>query len=793
MIRHYIKMAFRNLLRYKMQSIVSIVGIALGFTAFILGGYWRYWEHHFDTFHPDWKHTYALTTSGLYQSASGEDVEINQLLEEAQKAFAFFPEIEQFCQVEHISWQSDNKEVRWMGLRIDSAFFDFFRCRLLNGTYQGDAFNGESVILTRKTARASFGNIDCVGELFRVNSETAFTVVAVMEDYPMNTELKFDYLQLGTARNNSSKRQTTYARVCPNADLRQLSEKIEAYRIEQEKCDYERYANCSFRLRSLPEVHFRCSAGLKVRFRNIDMLAAAGILAFISALMNLLVLFIGKQQKKVRQTDTFVTLGASVRSLTGKHLLELAVPLLLAFLLALACIEIVFPYYQQYTQLANYGYHSSMVNIISQREVLIASGKLYLGASGLFLLISLFPILSLLGSKRRRVSVLLRNGLILGQIFTGAFFLVISLGLYSQYRFMEKTDKGITVDHIWQVDLGFGAVYSKDCRPFGEALRNSPYIEEVTAMSHLILAPHGDYYGSFVSSLPIEGRGEPFDYEDNCMAVQQNFLSFFGLQMVEGEWITNQGTYDYVINQTGARMLGIENIAGRRMVIDQEVPEVFRVSGVMKDYYYCPLQFPINKTFFVVLREPEEDQFYIRNRYYYIKVLPANREKALEYVRSLYLDYDKAEVESSRQIIYLPDLQEEFTRPERTLFSIFTVLGIICILISTFGIYSLVSLSAEQRQKEIAIRKVNGALYKDLLSLFLKEYLLLVALANGIALPMGYLIVSRWLESYAYHVSLSGWLFMGVFLVTCGVVIASVAHRVRYAVRVNPAEIIKSE
>ena len=132
-------------------------------------------------------------------------------------------------------------------------------------------------------------------------------------------------------------------------------------------------------------------------------------------------------------------------------------------------------------------------------------------------------------------------------------------------------------------------------------------------------------------------------------------------------------------------------------------------------------------------------------------------------------------------------------RTKKVIFTIFSVLSLVCILISTFGIYSLVSLATEQRRKEIAIRKVNGATFCHILQLFFREYFLLVALGNAFALPVGYLVTKRWFETYANHTTLPVWLFLLVFLITSGIVLLSIFRQVKRAAATNPAEIIKTE
>lgn len=218
-----------------------------------------------------------------------------------------------------------------------------------------------------------------------------------------------------------------------------------------------------------------------------------------------------------------------------------------------------------------------------------------------------------------------------------------------------------------------------------------------------------------------------------------------------------------------------------------------RISGILRDFYYCPMQYPLSKVFFMYQNNADAARGYHGFRYFYIKVHPDNEKQALQYARRIYSQYSKKEISEDMQIIQLSTLMELFNRPEKTMFRIFLLLAVLCILISSFGVFFLVSLSTEQRKKEIAIRKVNGAQFSDILYLFLKEYLWLTLVSNAIALPLGYLFIKRWLETYAYHTDIHGWLFVCVFLFTCIIVILSVMRQVVVAAKINPAESVKSE
>ena len=148
MIQHYFKIACRNLLKHKVQNILSIVGLSIGFTAFLLGGYWHHWEYHFDSFHPQSSRTYALTTTGIFKTADGSVGELNQIHQMVEKDLVTFPEIAKVCHVSEVKYEFEKDTKSWIGMKIDSTFFDIFQCKLIEGSYYKVPFNVNHVILT---------------------------------------------------------------------------------------------------------------------------------------------------------------------------------------------------------------------------------------------------------------------------------------------------------------------------------------------------------------------------------------------------------------------------------------------------------------------------------------------------------------------------------------------------------------------------------------------------------------------------------------------------------------------
>jgi len=169
MLFHYLKIAFRGLFRYKWQNIVCIAGLTIGFSAFVLGGYWWYWENHFDDFHPNARYTYGITTTGIGKVSDGSPMELDQLhRDDANWMLENIPEIEKYCSTNRsrLSYIKNGKEVNVIGLSVDSTFFSMFYSEFIDGSYKNVPYDDSCIVLTERAAMKHFGKTDCTGELF---------------------------------------------------------------------------------------------------------------------------------------------------------------------------------------------------------------------------------------------------------------------------------------------------------------------------------------------------------------------------------------------------------------------------------------------------------------------------------------------------------------------------------------------------------------------------------------------------------------------------------------------------
>lgn len=811
MIIHELKVAWRSLLKYRWQSVMSITGLVIGFVAFIFGGYWWDWENHFDTFHPDSDRLYAIVTYGMVENADGSQAGLNQLHKDDAAWFMNnMPEIQKMCSVSEYYFETEeNGNKRYFSAYgVDTVFFQLFYQRFLDGGYKGLAPDGQSVILTRSMAMQFFGTIRCTGKKIHLGKdergrEEIFNVGGVIDDYPANSEFSFDLLLYKTPEFNRRHRAATYVLLDKHADIGKVRQKIAGHKsVSVDPYGIDEPSLWKFSLCSLPEMHRTCHPQLGNRFRNIRILAVAGLLAFVSALMNHLVLFTERRQKRDREYITRVSLGSSPGKMVRKMYIELLLPLLIALGIALCLAELLFPFYQEYTAIYPVEERGGLVVRMDRTGLLSGMIEYMVISCILFGVVSFLPVRFILCRQNKRMinseyalftPLLFRRFLIAGQIFIGTLFMVSASGMYKQLYFLTHADLGIDIRNVVQIAMGYSTSDVIDKERLRTELLNSPFAEEVTMTNDPVLSSHGIYYGNKVGYLAIGDRdpkrlraeGE----EDYLFSVEENFFDFFRLRLKAGTFISAENPYDYVVNETGFHELGFPDLLEQRIGTSRDGRQS-KVSGIIKDYHYAPLQYPVRKVFFEVERGKQPWSVF---HYVYVRYKEGRREQMLAHIQSVMKKYDREEVKKEQKLIELSTVIDEFNRPERDIFTLFMILAALCVLISSFGIYSLVSLSAEQRKKEIAIRKVNGATFSDMFFMFLKEYLYLAVVGIGAALGVGFVFVQRWLETYASHTGISVMLFIMVVLIVGGIVWGAVALQVKKAVGVNPAEALGSE
>ncbi len=779
MIKHYFKVAWRNLLRYRTQSIISIVGLAVGFACFALATLWIRYEMTYDSFHPDADRIYQLSQEDGISTPGSTSFPVSLAAELKQQ----FPEIETVCtfgeQYYNLSKLNDSDLSvsgdayrLHVGLNVDSSFLEMFDIRLLEGSWDF-LHDAGHIALTKEVAAAYFGSDSPLGKDFNLGSDenpTLKTVTAVFSGWGNHSNFPFKVLNMRDGGANANLYSLVWVKLKRETDVALFKEKLYTFQTAPDKWGNR---DTHFRITPIQEIRYELySWKLAVEFQYLLLFCIAGVLVIVCALFNYLSLFVNRLRMRVREMALRKVCGSSNRRLFVLLSTEFALVLLLACALGMAIIELVLPLFQRFTGVGG--------NIYG--ESLLYFAGLMLVAMLIFLLLVYYFNRQLLqralkgAADRQRQSFFYRFSLVL-QLAIGVLFIFGISILMKQMNHLRHADIGMERDHIIVLqtyDAGHVSVMA-------ETLRQMPMLTEVVEGTIALFPPP---YTTYMKIDDWEGKlptDEPIQIEE--VPVGEVLTKFYKLRLLQGELFPDSADNfnKVLINETAAKEFGWAEPVGKK------IWGYKTVIGVIKDFHKTSPTTRVNPILVT------SGKLYQRNGMAH-NILLKYGDCPWEIVRdSIHSRFEKVIPDAGYYLNNVEEEYEKYLQSESILLKLLSIVAVVCVLISAFGIYSFVTLTCERRRKEIAIRKVNGARVRDILYIFLKEYTVLLLLASVIAFSVGYAVMKRWLESYVEQTAISWWVYGVVFAGIACVVLLSIWTRVWKAANQNPAEVIKSE
>ena len=363
----------------------------------------------------------------------------------------------------------------------------------------------------------------------------------------------------------------------------------------------------------------------------------------------------------------------------------------------------------------------------------------------------------------RKTILLIQLIISLGLIFCSAVFI-------KQIYFLQHTNLGIDRRNI--------AAVSAEGFPLPPLYANE--IKKIPGIIDALPITRNDFLRDMsigTQTTDYEKDGKPGTYTYSVIIADEHFFDFFGVEIIDGKGFLNDTTTNSVYNETAAKELGEEVLS--RAKLNKEV-------GVARDFYLTPT----TKAKPVCIYYEWRNDFFKAIAYKYEEGKHQQTQDAI--TQWLYKEFPN-QGKFGVNFTYMEDVFNEYFKSERTLLKLLSIMTGACVLIAIFGVYSLTSLNCHQRRKEIALRKINGAEVLDIMNIFFKESLILLAIAALFAFPAGYFIMERWLQNYVKQTSIDVWLFVSIFLILFIVIIFSTVSVIWKAARQNPAEVVKNE
>lgn len=768
MFKHYLLVGFRMLVRYKKQTFFIVCGLAVGFVCFALSALWIHYEMSYDSFHSKSDRIYRLLY-GRFDILPG-------MLSEYMKAT--FPEVENAsCVTSGLRFFEEGVDAGSNYIRVDSAFFDMFDVEILSGQVKA-LFDGEnSVLLTDDfIERRGVKGASSVRLFAGSSNEKQYHIRASVKSWGEHTTIPFDFIFPGNQKSWERQEGHIYLLLREGTDVEAFKKKIKQLDLTEQSYWLGSMQE-TFEIFDLDKLHYHPLIGDrgKLKFNQIVLFAIASIFVILSLLFNYLSLFVSRIQLKRRDLALRVVNGASNKELFLQLSVEFILVMLLAILVGMLLIEWLMPHFMAFAQIRE-----------TARSIY---GELlwYVGALFCFSwLLSLYPIYFFkkdtlqesLQQSNVRARNLFRRGALFFQFVVGIIFLFCTFVFVKQINFLQRVDLGFDRTRGMGVyQIGYPAYDFKEDFPQIEKI---PEVESLTGSYHGLLMPQ-QFLSTSVRAVHDNGElGEEIDM--SRAGVTPDYFDFFKIKCLEGELFDKtdeeKNRDKVVINQSLAKKLGYEHPVGS--IVKDWIDKEYTIIGVVNDLYGdSPVE------------PPTPILYKITDRYadFSFRYAPGKRGEAEKKV---------SEILSSKlgKTFDIKDMEEtyrSYTEQDRIFLKLLYLLSFICLLSSFFGIYSMVSLACEQRRKEIAIRKVNGAGMGSLLSLFLKEYYLLLAVASLVAFPVGYLFIKPWIEHFVLQTPVSWWIFAGIFFCVAVLMTLIIVVRIWRTIHINPASELKKE
>ena len=787
MIKHCLKIAIRNLVKYKVQSAVSILGLAVGFVCFSLSLYWIHYEMTYDHFRQDADRIYMVRTNDEYTEGK-----ISTRVPYSLAAYLaqHFPDIAVAAPFHLISERIsvNDKYQDAVFSSADSAWMNLMDIRIIKGNrnFMLPKDNAE-IAITEEAAKKWLRTEDPIGKEVKMLRRTK-KICAIVQAENRHTNFPFDFI--GNPELGKTWWYITWSiliKVKPDTDIEELESKINANlpaELKQvtltRKTGIERII-----LTPLSKLHyakdFRDDKEAGITFQYIIYFSIAGILIITCALINYLTLFINRMRVRQREMTLRMIHGANIRSLVSLLTVEFLLLLACAVTTGFLLIEICFPSFIELT------------GIDTAKSSLYGEAFLFIGLISLIILTAIIGLLYILYHRSLHLSLRyntgrstgtqLRRGSIVLQLFVCLSFIGCTVLINQQLDYLRHRDLGLKIKNRGS----FSVMGDMDYTPLIRKIKELPMITEVMQPDYYPIVSQLTAIGQFDN---WEGLDIPIDtpVPVKLFLGKEDFFRFYDITLLAGEWLDDLSTYeDIIINESLARRMGWspQEAIGKHII---QSYITYTIVGVVKDCHYGAPTLPIPHTGFLVGEQMGLMQRSAGILFKYKEGTWNECRKALEHLYQTECSPENILRLNSEEEVY-----NNYLRSEEMLTRLLSFASFVCILTAMFGIYSLVTLTCEQRRKEIAIRKVNGATVWSILFLFFREYLIMLCIAALFAFPITYVIIKQWILNYVRQVSISPLPFILILIGLALTVIAGISWRVWKAANENPAEVIKNE
>jgi len=794
MLKNYLKIVLRNMKNNKIYSFINIAGLSIGIACFLAIFLYVRFETSFDNYHRDADRIYRVSTIVSSLNMPGNRNRFANISGPAAPVIKEnFPQVEKAARFQIRRWvliqYKDKMFYESNCLYADQELFDIFSIPVIKGDLYNLIIRPGTIVLTEGMAKKYFGNEDPVGKTIQVD-DANFEITGVVKDPPRNTHVKYRFIaSLDFANLNEWQREAwtstifyTYLKVNQDIDTKSFESSINTFLKSnpgQLRDDW------TYFLQPIKDIHLHSDLIYEVEPPGnptyLSIFCVIGVFILLIAAVNFVNLTTARSTSRAKEVGLRKVIGAQRGQLVRQFLGESLLLSVFAIAIAVFMVFLLLPFISSLTGIGFQKNDLFNPGILAGLFVLACMIGMGAGFYPALLLSGLSPMLTLKGIFRSGSGrVALRKSLVVFQFAIAVIMIVSTLIVYFQLDYMRNANLGFDKEQKLVVPARLS-------RNNYESIKNEflsyHAIKGATASSSVPGQMGGNTWG-------VNLKGEDFSgLVFNVSTVDYDFLSEYKLELIAGEGFKkgkSGGAAEVcLINEAGAKALGFglpENALGKEIVRAQSG---LMIIGIVKDFHYRGLQQKIDPLMLVLPDDRYNNLFVLT-----LTLETKNLQDTLKFVENKWKELNLGAIFSYRFLDEVFDRLYQTEERVGRIFSTFTALGL---FIAFLGLFGLALFSAEQRTKEIGIRKVLGAKVSSIIIILAKEFVKWVAMGIVIAFPIAYYAMHRWLQSFAYRTSISLWIF--VFSATLALVIAliTVSYQSIKAATANSVDSLRYE
>jgi putative ABC transport system permease protein len=821
MFKSYFIMGWRTLWKSKLYSTLNVLGLTFGMVCFLLIGLYVYDELNFDTQHSKAERIYRVimhekspNTQATTVAAAGYMV--------AQESKQTFPEVEQTTRMQRLGRDNlvdpqNPVNVQETITVADEYLLQVFDFPLLEGDRHTALKEPYSIVITEDLAMRIFGRKDVMNKNLQfTRMENPVKITGILKSHPQNSSFTFtSVLSEATRYSNeefmremqsdwASASYTVYALLRPEANPDSVSSKIT--RLVHANASLEPGIKLSYSLQPLKDVHLK-SEGIVDGARNtnvasipqgnplyVTMFLFTAILVLLIAGINYSNLTTARASSRLKEIGVRKAIGALRGNLIGQFLIESLITTVIAFVVAVVIVNLLLPDYNEFVNKKFSLFTSVSLGFWAAAVGMIITIGLLSGGYAAVLLSRFNPVSLLRGLTLKSGSDFsVRKALVVLQFTISIIMIIGTIVLFKQVRFLNNSHLGFSKELMVVIDVNVVKARS-NFEWVKSEMSKIAAVQRVSVTSHV----PGEWKTLVRVKLKKQASGgEP--QVAYAIGADKDFLETYKIELLKGRNFKNEHDSSAIlINETAAKMLGITDVS-EVVEIPQSARGSFfesiyddvnasfkpRVVGIVKDFHFQSLREKIEP---LIIAYHDNPIYPID--YFSVKIMPGNIQATLDKLKAVMVANDERE---PFEYHFLDEQLARFYIEDQRSQTILGWVALASVVIACLGLFGLATYAAEQRLKEIAVRKVLGANLLSIMALLSKDFVKLVLIACCIAFPIAWLGANQWLQEYAYHIDVEWWIFALAGLIATGIALFTVSYQAIKAAVMNPVKTLRSE